>query len=283
MCCRNIWVCVYMCVYKCTHLNTWVDTCKHTYYHTDIRQTKFEYAHLCVVGMYEYVYTCVYIMSMYTCVCTSVCTYMRMYMFTKHRKRTRKGGGKTSQIWCHADRAGNRDRCRASRCEVHSWNALGVCQNTLESCDTYQRVVSHVPLSHESCHTYQRVMSHATYTNETSHESCHTYQRVMSHGPHTNESWVMSHIPTSHEWETSRHAHEYRYHHTYVYSCLTADIPSLSRKSDVTYTSWHTWAMSRTSNGHVTYQSCHTWVMVMSHIRHVTHEPSRVRVMARQA
>ena len=84
---------------------------------------------------------------------------------------------------CHTHRAPPWLTCRGSK--VHFCLAAKVCH---ESCHTYERVMSHVSMSHvttinESSHTWfasaspQRcAMSHVARMKE----SCHTYQWVMS-------------------------------------------------------------------------------------------------------
>ena len=134
---------------------------------------------------------------------------------------------------------------------------LASCMN---SCMTYEWVMSHV------------WMSHVTYMNE----SCHIYEWVMSH------VWMRIH--------TGRQTHEEVLYRTFAKEPYKRDYILQKRPANSYRTpEWvmfiYEWVMSHIWMSHVTHMnaSCHTYECVMSHIwmchvwmrpvwmRHVTH------------
>jgi len=77
--------------------------------------------------------------------------------------------------------AGGREP-RGSRSRVTQKTCAASTCRVIESCHTYEWVMSHIRMSHvthmnESCHTYERVMSHIWMSHVTHmNESCHTYE-----------------------------------------------------------------------------------------------------------
>jgi len=193
---------------SCLRKNEW---CQKTKYVMSNESWKTQKCVMSLAQVYKYIHICL-CPYMYTCTCTQILNSVRRRVcardMTDSYVRTRIGHVKQQNMSCQMSDGKHKNESCLSRRRVSSCHTQFLCHMHMnESCHSYERVMSHVWMSHvtlknESCLSRRRVWARDMTDVWRENECCHVTHIKMSHvclaGEFCRAEWVMSHIKISH-------------------------------------------------------------------------------------